>query len=669
MAETLESRVRALAADSELISSVASVRRDGGIALALNDTPTRHLFKSEIAQLEALGNTAEDWSRVRVADGFNPRRVRNCEFRGDVILGQFKQRVQIHAGIEVIAGVSNSTLVDCVVGNDAVVKDVRLLANTVIASNAVVVDCGRISCSVGVAFGNGTRVPIALEGGGREVEVFAEIDVALAAIAARPGPRRPELEGYRRAVADYRERATSDRGIIGTGAHIWSVPRIEDSYVGPAARIDGATSICRATILSTSDEPVVVESGAMISDAIVQWGCRVTGMAVVERSVLVEQARVERHGKVRDSVIGPNTIVAAGEVSSSLLGPFVGCHHQSLLISTLWPEGRGNVGYGANVGSNHTSRAPDQEFWAGEGLFLGLGVNVKFPCDFSRAPYTVIACAVNLPPQKVTFPFSLIAPLQEHYPEVPLVFNQISPAWMLRENVYALKRNEAKFRARNLARRNRFDSSVFRFETVECMRAAFHQLARITAEKKIYTERDIPGLGKNVMTERDRTRAVDAYRFYTCYYALLGLKGRVGDVLAEGRTDLARLLTAISRDPVWEFQRDILVQDFGIADATTGLGLLVSMVLQVARDCEQAREKDDTRGVRIIDDYPDVHPAADRDRIVRQAWEDADQLRNEVDAYLKLLPHGASTGAAKYSSFAALPEVTAPSRQTRRTSV
>src|SRR5207248_7601785 len=113
--ETLEQYARRLAARSELLETVASVRRDGGVALALGDAPLRPLFKPEVAQLEALGNTAEDWSRVRVANGFNPRRVRNCEFRGAVVLGEFKRRVLLADGVEVIAGVSNTTLVDCVV--------------------------------------------------------------------------------------------------------------------------------------------------------------------------------------------------------------------------------------------------------------------------------------------------------------------------------------------------------------------------------------------------------------------------------------------------------------------------------------------------------------------------------------------------------------------------
>lgn len=91
-------------------------------------------------------------------------------------------------------------------------------------------------------------------------------------------------------------------------------------------------------------------------------------MGMVHNSVMCEHSHVERHGMLTDSVLGPNSGVAEGEVTASLCGPFVGFHHQSLLIASFWPEGKGNVGYGANVGSNHTSKAPDQELWPGEGL-------------------------------------------------------------------------------------------------------------------------------------------------------------------------------------------------------------------------------------------------------------------------------------------------------------
>src|SRR5262249_52883482 len=155
-------------------------------------------------------------------------------------------------------------------------------------------------------------------------------------------------------------------------------------------------------------------------------------------------------------------------------------------IATYWPVGRGNVAYGANVGANHTSRAPDQEFRPGEGMFFGLGVNVKFPADFSRSPYSDVACGVTLPPQRVAFRFALLMEPPALRPEL----NEIVPGWMFSENLYALRRIEAKHTARYRARRTRLDCRVFRPDTVDLMRDACSRLEAISERKDFYTERD-----------------------------------------------------------------------------------------------------------------------------------------------------------------------------------
>jgi hypothetical protein len=75
--------VEAAAAESDFLRAVASVRRDGGRSLALGDAPVRPLSMAETAELEGLGNRAEDWARVRVAERFDPRRVRGARFHGE----------------------------------------------------------------------------------------------------------------------------------------------------------------------------------------------------------------------------------------------------------------------------------------------------------------------------------------------------------------------------------------------------------------------------------------------------------------------------------------------------------------------------------------------------------------------------------------------------------
>src|SRR5262249_14878138 len=150
--------------------------------------------------------------------------------------------------------------------------------------------------------------------------------------------------------------------------------------------------------------------------------------------------------------------------------------------------------------------------WAGEGMFFGLGVNVKFPADFSRAPYTVVACGANLAPQRMTFPFSLIAPPSVQPAGVSPSCMELVPAWMLSENLFALRRNEAKYRSRNKARRTHFDFAVLRADTVDLMRDACRRLEAVRG-KEVYTEADIEGLGQNFVLEKSRRRAIEAYRF------------------------------------------------------------------------------------------------------------------------------------------------------------
>jgi hypothetical protein len=140
--------------------------------------------------------------------------------------------------------------------------------------------------------------------------------------------------------------------------------------------------------------------------------------------------------------------VAEGELTASLFGPFVGFHHQSLLIAALWPSGRGNVGYGANIGSNHTGKAPDQEVRPGEGTFFGLATSIKFPFNMAKSPYSIIASGVTCMPQKLEMPFSLINSPSENITGLSNSINEIIPAWMLTNCMYALLRNESKFKSR-----------------------------------------------------------------------------------------------------------------------------------------------------------------------------------------------------------------------------
>jgi hypothetical protein len=635
----LLSRAWSALARSGLLRATGLVRRDGGRRFALGEVTLRPLSASEVARLEARGCSADDWSTVLVTEGFDADRVRDAHFHGDVVLGRFTGRVCVGEGLELPAGVYGSTVANCVIGPDALVRDVRLLANCTVGAGAVLFDCGRITCDTGTTFGNGAILPIGIETGGRPLRVYAEMDIEQALAVARPRGAAELREGLDALAAEYAGGAVAGRGIIDRGAHVLGTSRVRNAFIGAGARVDGATLVEESTLLSSAEEQTCVASGACVSGSLLQWGSQVSTLALVERSLLAEHVHVERHAKVTDSILGPNTVVGGGEVTSSLLGPFVAAHHQSLLIATLWPAGRGNIGYGANIGSNHTSRAPDQELFAGEGMFFGLGVNVKFPADFSRAPYTVVACGASVQPQRMTFPFSLIAPPSFQPAGISPACMELAPAWMLSENLFALRRNEAKYRARNKARRTQFDFAVIRPDTVDLMREACRRLEGARGQE-VYTEADIEGLGKNFLLERNRLRAIEAYRFFIRSYALQGLKERVASILAAGGVP-EKLLTIPSSDPRWEHQRQLLVE-LGIRDVCEGLRELPAILETIARKVERSRARDDRRGAQILDDYADTHVPAERDACVRQARDEARGGADEVARLLRLLPQGAS---------------------------
>lgn len=253
-------------------------------------------------------------------------------------------------------------------------------------------------------------------------------------VAAAVAGRRADtafLEAYDALVDAFVARiAACECTIIASHARLVRCARVESSFVGEFAVLEDA-EVGDATVLSSREEPSAVLSKSSVRHAIVQWHCVVESMSVVRDALLCDCAHVERQGIVLSSVIGPNTSVAEGEVTSSFVGPFVGFHHHALLIAAYWPSGKGNVGYGANVGSNHTLKAPDQELFPGEGVFFGLGSNVKFPSNFVRAPYAVLATGVTTLPQRLAMPFALVNTPGHVIPTLSPAINEISPGYVV----------------------------------------------------------------------------------------------------------------------------------------------------------------------------------------------------------------------------------------------
>lgn len=599
--------------------------------------PLRPVGKDLGTALAQNGNVCSDWSKVRVAAGFDPSRVRNCVFEGAVVIGKFDAMAEVSPCVKVPTGLSASRITNCVIADNALVADTKLLANYLVGKKAVVFANGIVAANPPCVFGTGQVLPVALETGGREVEVYAEITVGVAARIATSRRDASLLESYHKLLEDYLSKIGGERGFIGEAAVVRNCPTIRDTFVGPHAVLDGVTLVENCAVLSNAEEQTRVEGGALVKNSILQWGCHVSSMTIVQDSVLCEHSSAERHGKVTESILGPNTSIGEGEVTASLVGPFVGFHHQSLLIAAYWPEGKGNVAYGANVGSNHTSRLPDQEIRPGEGNFFGLGTNIKFPSDFSRAPYSIIATGATTLPQKVTFPFSLINTPTARIANIPPAFNEIVPGWVLARNIFMVKRNENKYIKRNKARRFKFDAEALRPEIVDMMLHARKTLTKVGG-REVYTGKDIPGLGKNYLAEANRTAAVETYTFYIQYYALTGLLRELQQIIARGGKIASDFLRTRSSNRRWEHERKILLRELADNDLRRSLRLLADMEKKIAHDILEAKRKDNIRGERIIPDYADAHPPAEEDSFVKEILRLAESRRKEIGRLLRVIP-------------------------------
>jgi carbonic anhydrase/acetyltransferase-like protein (isoleucine patch superfamily) len=574
----------------DLVEELLALSRNE-MAVPPQRTDHRALTSGEVALLEGAGCRSADWSRVRVTDGTALGLFGRVEFRGDVDIHMPPGEFDSPAGRRG-AGVRRAVLEDAGITGSVCIDGISLLRGYRVHGGAVIEDCLRITFGRGTSCGSGAFVSAGPETGERGFGSFPCLTVELASVLSDGNLRADVLHAFEKGLGDFRgSLAERERGDICGGACIRCTHVVEDSWIGAGARIENCTAVRNSTLL----EGASVTDGALVRDSILQWGSSADSMAVVEESVVCECASVESSAKLRGSVLGPDSALSGGEMTACLAGPMTAMHHQSLLIAVRWPGGRGNVGYGANVGSNHTSRAPDQELCCGEGVFFGLGCSVKYPADLSKAPYSILATGVTTLPQKVAFPFSLICEPADRPGPVPEAFNQLIPAWVLSDNLYAVVRNARKCAARRRSSRTAFDPRVLRPETVSLMLSARRALGE-AGGMQVYTGEDIPGVGKNFVTEEHREGAVETYSVFIRFSVLRDLLERLEreftrDGLPPGGGDAA-----------WVQSRGIIISEFPGITVTELLGMLPCMAEEQLESLRACRDRDRLRGARILDD-------------------------------------------------------------------
>ena len=592
----------------------------------------RPLTEAEIQVLERNGNRSESWAKVMVENDFDPNRIIRSSFMGEVYLPRFFGTLLLPGDVSFPTGIYDSLVHNCLVEN-ALVHKVAMLSNILVRSSSVVQNVGSIVSSGKISYMVGNAMHVGNEMGGRSVLVFPEINTELVDLQLFHKPEPDVAAAFADQLKAYREETALSFGIVGKGAVICNTNIIRNSWIGAHARIEGAEKIRNSVVLSSLEEPSHVYDSVILENSNVQMGVTIHTGAEVQGSVLMSRTTVACKAIVKSSIIAPCCHIEEGEVNSSYMGPMTQMHHHSLLIAALWPDGCGNLGYGANVGSNHTGRMPDQEVMPGQGMFFGLGVNVKFPANYRESPFTLIASGLTTLPQRVKFPFSLIKPGDPQLNGVPPRLNEIVPGWNYANNAYALDRNLYKYSIRGKGFVPASFYTIFSPDTLHYVYDAYQRL-QVTEVRDFYTKEHIDGLGENFLRERVRQKAIKIYREYLERYALeqvITLVVNDPNLQSQPVKELRRLST---NDANKDVMRTVVLPET--------FDELLKRYRQLEKDwferVTHGLDKDNDRGRKIFDDYDDAHPV---DRGFTE-WE-----KNRVEDKLRRLASIVKTAKAE----------------------
>ena len=312
----------------------------------------RKLTEQEIAQLESQGCSAENWAEIEVAEAFDARYVKNTRFSGHNRLGSFCRQIEMPGGLKVHSGIYNATLHNVEVGDDAHLYNIHnYIANYRIGRETCIENVNAILVDGKTTFGNGVRVPVMNEGGGREIPIFNELSASLAYILTLYRHRPEMIHEVERLIDEYAERQASEVGYIGDHVRILNCGSIKNVKVGDFAELVGVSRLKNGTVNSNEHAPVRLGSGVKCVNFIIASGVEIGDSTLVDKCFVGQGCVFDKHYSAGESLFFSNCQGMHGEACAIFAGPYTVTHHKStLLIAGMFSFL--NAGSGSNQ-SNH----------------------------------------------------------------------------------------------------------------------------------------------------------------------------------------------------------------------------------------------------------------------------------------------------------------------------
>jgi hypothetical protein len=427
-------------------------RRNAQQADLKNEKKWRALTGDEIALLEQNGNICPDWNHFLVSDPFDASLIRNSYFYGLVRLGTLRPTLLKFHDFCIPAGIRNSTIISCDIGDDSAIQDCAYISHYLIGNGCILFCVNEMQTTNHAKFGNGALkdgeneqvrvwIDVMNEAGGRSILPFDSMIPADAFLWATYRDDTILAEKLKGITQTQYGGKRGSYGVIGSGAVIKSCAIIKDTAVGCHAYIKGANKLKNLTILSSADEPTQIGEGVELVNGIVGYGCNIFYGSKAVRFVLGRNCKLKYGARLIHSVLGDNSTVSCCEILNNLIFPVHEQHHNNSFLIASMVQGVSNMAAATTIGSNHNSRANDGEIRAGRGFWPGLAVTLKHSCVF--ASFTIIAKGEYPAELNIPLPFSLV---NNNVHKNRL---EVMPAYFWNHNLYALERNAWKARTRD----------------------------------------------------------------------------------------------------------------------------------------------------------------------------------------------------------------------------
>lgn len=339
----------------------------------------RPLTSVEINKLTASGCTCLDWAKIFAAEGFNPDRVKDTHFSGDVRLGVFDKDVRFDSALSRPSGIYSATIHNCYIGNNVYINHVGgYIANYIIEDDAIIENIDVLAVEGRSSFGNGTEVAVINEAGGREIPIYDDLSAQAAYIIALYRHKPKVVEKLRSMVARYVESVTSSMGLVGSSAKIINSGTIKNVKIGPSAIIEGASRLENGSINSNPQNPVYIGPDVSAHNFILCSGSKVTDGVLLSNCFVGQATTLAKHFSAENSVFFANCACCHGEACSIFAGPYTVTHHKStLLIAGLFSFF--NAGSGTNQSNHSYKLGPNNQGIVERGSKTGSGAYIMWP--------------------------------------------------------------------------------------------------------------------------------------------------------------------------------------------------------------------------------------------------------------------------------------------------